>query len=242
MFIEILEYLGLAVVIVAFYSSYQRFKNGEFTKEYLEEKEQEEPKTKFQRWWKQSYLREVYVVRAGQRKLISFIPWIGFWISLFIVFAMTVFSYLAVVHPLQPFEKLIRYIGVVVNFIVRKKSADIIQIKVSDGTIKNFHNSINWKYVKEHMNKNISILAQEDWGISDIGKYEEAVLIIENNMSKNDIQNAYIKTTKEMKEFDQKWSGYLIVSSKWLIFFLVLLWFIKRNPIKQKNPKTDKKD
>lgn len=242
MFIDILEYLGIVVVIVTFYTSYQRFKNGEFTKEYQEEKEQEEPKTKFQRWWEQSYLREVYVVRAGQRKLISFIPWIGFWISIIMIFSMTVFSYLAVVHPLQPFEKLIRYDGVIVNYIIHKKSANIVQIKLSDGTIKNFHNSINWKYVKEHMDENISILAQKDWGISDIGKYEEAVFIIENNMSKNDIKNAYIKTTKEMKEFDRKWFGYFIVSFKWLIFFLILLWFINRNAIKQTIQKTDKKD
>lgn len=244
MFIEMLEYLGLIVVIVAFYSSYQRFKNGEFTKEYQEQEEQKEPKTKFQKWWKQSYLREVYVVRAGQRKLISFIPWIGFWIAILVFIFSSFWVIQSKLHPEEQFVNLKKYEGVVLKYVVNKKTDDILVLKLKNGTVKQFHGGVVIK-PKNVINKKVIIYTKQEWGVVDLGEFER-VSWLEIVGQEHDMTYKYDKTYKD--RYDRVTNGnnmatsVILVALKWLIFFLILLWFINRNPIKTKNQKTDKKD
>ena len=85
MFIQILEYIGIIALGLTALASYNQYKAGKFDKDYSEE-ESDKKQSKLKSWWKQSYIREIYIVRASQRKLISFIPWLGVWGSFFAIF------------------------------------------------------------------------------------------------------------------------------------------------------------
>lgn len=58
---------------------------------FLLKKTKETP-TLLKKWWHQSYIREIYVVRARQRRLLSLIPWIGLGVSVFASFIFTISS------------------------------------------------------------------------------------------------------------------------------------------------------
>lgn len=265
MFIEILEYIGIIALVLTALASYNQYKAGKFNKDYVEVEDSNKKQSKFQKWWQQSYLREVYVVRAGQRKGLCFIPWLGVWVSLFAVFVFIIFNYMTIFHPLQPLEKLTKYEGVIENYYTHQKSDDRLQIKLKDGTIKSLHANINWKIEKEkemgkkfeewsqemwdnlinsYKGKKIMVLVQRDWGISDLGYYEDVVWMEIEGKPFNEYHKSYeekYNSGSKFKWYETIYIIWLITSLKWLLGFLALLWFINRNPIETTN-KINKKD
>ena len=262
MFIEILEYIGIIALVLTALASYNQYKAGKFNKDYVEVEDSNKKQSRFQKWWQQSYLREVYVVRAGQRKGLCFIPWLGFWVSLFAVFVFIIFNYMTIFHPLQPLEKLTKYEGVIENYYTHQKSDDRLQIKLKDGTIKSLHANINWKIEKEkemgkkfeewsqemwdnlinsYKGKKIMVLVQRDWGISDLGYFEKKVWMEIEDKIVDPSYKTYEELYNISKKNQYKWLNHLFLSLKWLLGFLALLWFINRNPIETTN-KINKKD
>lgn len=232
MFIEILEYIGVFAIVLTAIVSYNQYKAGKFSKDYIELEDDTKKQSRFKKWWNQSYIREIYRVRASQRKLICFVPWLGVWISLFFVLVFIIFSYGSILHPLQPLEKLKKYEGVITDYFYHKKTDDILQIKLKDGTIKNFHAVLYGKNVKErYIGKEVIVLAQKDWGIIDLGYFEEMVKMDTIDTPLETIYHSYNKRYKIFQSNKYKWLGYVYLSLKWLIGSLALLWFINRKPI-----------
>lgn len=234
MFIEALEYIGIIAIILTAIVSYNQYKAGKFSKDYVEVENKTKKESRFKKWWNQSYIREIYRVRASQRKLICFIPWLGVWISLFFVFVFVIFSYESFFHPLQSFEKLKKYEGVVTNYVSHRKVADTLQIKLKDGTIKSFYSFLMKasKTIKEqYIGKEVIILVQKDWDIVYLGYFEAAVMLVSKDISQEDIYNSYNKRFNSEIHDVYIWLDYLYVSFKWLIGSLALLWFINRKPI-----------
>lgn len=229
----IIDYLGIIAVIFTAIFVYKKFKSGWFVKKGTNEEVQddEQKQSRFQRWWTQSYIREIYVVRASQRKIDCFIPWIGAAISLFFVHWFLMLVVDSLLYPEQPFEKLIRYDGVVKDYVYHKKSANILVVQLPNGEKKYFHSSL-WikdEYPdKRWIDRNISVWVQQEWGILS-GSYENAVWkeLDGSQFNAKAFEKQFLERTK--KGTDALSS--LPTSLAWLFSFLALLWFINRNPV-----------
>lgn len=241
MFIEILEYIGIIALVLTALASYNQYKAGKFNKDYVEVEDSNKKQSRFQKWWQQSYLREVYVVRAGQRKGLCFIPWLGFWVSLFAVVVFVVWFTVSTVNPEPTLEKLTQYNGIMKEFYYHKKSDDVFKFELENGEIKYFYAHM-WKKdinpQKDWIDKNTSIWVYEEWEL--FGKdYETSFWIqIDNQLLDKE---AYEKQYNKRVSFANNHFPRLIISLKWLLGFLALLWFINRNPIETTN-KINKKD
>ncbi|WP_428026846.1 hypothetical protein [Arcobacter sp.] len=196
-------------------------------------KEKKEAPSLFKKWWNKSYIREIYVVRARQRRLQCFIPWVGIGISLFASFWFSVAVYSEYFHPLQPYEKLKKYEGVIINYYYHKKSDDIIQIKLENGTVKNFHGILPGKNVKErYVGKKVKVLVQKDWGITDLGYFERSVCLeSEVEPSVECTKKTFMEKLNNENNLTSKYFANFILSLKWLIGFLLLIWFINIKPV-----------
>ncbi|AXX92602.1 hypothetical protein CPU12_01915 [Malaciobacter molluscorum LMG 25693] len=237
MFIEALEYIGIIAIVLTVIVSYNQYMAGKFSKDYNEVEDKTKKQSKLKKWWDQSYIREIYRVRASQRKLICFIPWLGVWISLFFVYWFGSSIFYSLLHPPQPLEKLKKYEGVITKAINYKKGDDRVDIKLEDGTIKIFHAHITGINLKErYIGKEVVVLAKNEWGILDFGSYELIVWMEMNFEPIDTIFKTYDdKYTYEFTIVSESWLPNLILSLKWLIGSLALLWFINRKPVVTKN-------
>ena len=233
MFIEILEYIGVLAIVLTAIVSYNQYKAGKFSKDYVEVEDDTKKQSRFKKWWNQSYIRDIYIVRASQRKLICFVPWLGVWISLFFVFWFLSALITETLHPLQPMEKLKKYEGVIINYFYHKKSDSVLQIRLKNGTIKNFHVFIQGMNIKErYVGKEVVVLVQKDWGVFDLGYFEKIVWIESDNNPLNTIYKTYAeKYNNKLNINSNVWLPNLLLSLKWLIGSLALLWFINRKPL-----------
>jgi hypothetical protein len=71
------EWLGLFVVLALGLLQFQMWLNAD---DYVEDKDT----ATITRWWKLSYIREIYLIRSKQRFHETFFAWIGVFISCFI--------------------------------------------------------------------------------------------------------------------------------------------------------------
>lgn len=113
---DVYGYIGIIAIVLTAIVSYNHYKAGKFSKDYIELEDDTKKQSRFKKWWNQSYIREIYRVRASQRKLICFIPWLGVWISLFFVWWFLSALITETLHPLQTMEKLKKYEGVIINY------------------------------------------------------------------------------------------------------------------------------
>lgn len=224
-----MDYLGIIAAILTAIFVYKKFKSGWFSKQQQSKGEETKSPSRFQRWWTQSYIREIYVVRASQRKSACFIPWAGVAISAFFVYWFSIGMYLGLVHPDQPFEKLTRYNGVVKGYVYHRKSNDILIVQLPNSEKKYFHMLLRKKEVMETwMDKNVTVWAQQDWGVLE-GNYEEVQAIDLNGVTVLG-SKTYDSNVRNQKHVHDSISG-LLHSLAWIFGFLVLLWIINRNPV-----------
>jgi len=235
--IEILDYIGImATVSIALYA-YMAYKDGKFSKDYKKDKEKKQVNSNS--WWKNSRIYEVYVINAKQRANINALPWFGVVVSGFAFLTFTIWFYLDFSNPIQPFEKLTKYSGTVIGYSLHRKTDDILKIKLDDGNIKKFHKRIFGKKAAEKiMNKKVNIWSQKNSDLLGTGYYEHVGLIhIEgknifydsNGVENNSID--YITHYNKVRNLETTNISHLILSLKWLLGFLALLWLINRKPV-----------
>jgi len=120
----------------------------------------------------------------------------------------------------------------------------ILILKLNDGSVKEFHGGVVTK-VKAVKDKNVTLYTQVDWGVVDLGEFER-VSWLEIVGQEHSTTYKYDTTYKDRYDRIIKGndiaSNVILVALKWLIFFLIFLWFINRTPIKTKNQITNKKD
>jgi hypothetical protein len=243
----IIDYLGIIAVVLTAIFVYKKFKSGWFVKKETDSVEIQEPKpqSRFQRWWIQSYIREIYVVRASQRKSACFIPWMGVAISTFFVFSFFVFSYIELMNPIQSIEKLTKYNGVVKGYVYRQKSDDILIVQLPSAEKKYFHTVLRQKeeVVDAWMNKNVTVWAQQNWGLTDLGYYEQINWLEMEGKPVDEAYGTYEQKFSSKKNMLNKFVfPNLLHSLTWLLGFLALLWFINRNPVNQTTTITNNKN
>lgn len=227
----IIDYLSVIVTVLTALLVYKKFKSGWFVKKETNEEVQddEQKQSRFKRWWMKSYIREIYVVRASQRKSACFVPWAGVVISALFVYWFVSALYDGLAHPSIPFEKLTKHDGVVKGYVYRQKSAGILIVQLPSGEKKYFHMSLRKKEVMETwMDKNATVWVHQDWGVID-GNYEWVNVVDLNGStvlgSKTFDRNAY------NKKYVEDTISSLLRSLAWLFGFLALLWIINRNPV-----------
>ena len=59
MFIEILEYIGVLAIVLTAIVSYNQYKAGKFSKDYIELEDDTKKQSRFKKWWNQSYIRYI---------------------------------------------------------------------------------------------------------------------------------------------------------------------------------------
>ena len=223
--IENIGLIGLVLIILAIFNKYRNI-NSSKNKENIEEKEL----NSFQKWWQQSYIKEIYFVRTKQRIVISLIPIIGIFTSIFAINWFSITSYNVYNNPTQPFDKLIKYDGVVKGYSYHKKSSDILSLQLDSGEIENFNSLI---YIKDKDPKNwiekkVSIWVERKIK-SSFQNYETAVWIEFDG--KNIDKDVFEQQYQERLKLDNNQFGNLILSLQWFVGFLFLLWFINIKPV-----------
>lgn len=191
----------------------------------------EKKPTFFDKWWQQSYIREIYVVRVGQRIVISLIPLLGVFVSIFVLFWSIIGVYQTYMYPTQPFEKLIKYEGTIKDYSYHRKSSDTLTLQLNNGNIKIFNALMYMKNInsKDWIEKKASIWIEEKAKNLLFENYETIVWIEFDG--KNIDRNAFEKQYQSRLELENRQFENLIKSLKWLIGFLVLLWLINIKPI-----------
>lgn len=237
----LLEYIGIVSTGLLFLLVYKKYKNGSLlNKEKSEEIQTNEKKQSwFDKWWMQSELREIYVVRASQRKLACFIPWVGVVISGFFVLFWSIGTYMAVLNPPQPFEKLTKYEGIITGYAFRKKSDNLMVVKLTNGEVINFH---SYLLSKEKMDESIklkqkvTVWAQTDFGLTDFGHYETAQWIEIDHKPTSSVYKTFQERFKrDSTHLYESVLPDLFYSLFWLFFFLLIIYFINAFPVQDKN-------
>jgi hypothetical protein len=221
--IENIGLIGLVLIILAIFNKYRNI-NSSKNKENIEEKEL----NSFQKWWQQSYIKEIYFVRTKQRIVISLIPLVGFFVSIFVVFWSIIGLYNTYMYPTQPFEKLIKYEGIIKSYSYHRKSLDVLSIELPNKEIKNFSLLLeNKKIMDSWINKNAILWVQNKGSI--IETYDVIQVIdLEGITVFGDKE--YDRKLANKRDIDRDLSN-LISSLKLLIGFLFLLWFINIKPV-----------
>ena len=222
--------LGIIALILIAYVAYKKYQKGWFSKDKKQGTEKKEL-TKLEKWWNQSYIREVYVVRARQRRLQSFIPEIGLNVSIFASFFFAVFAGYNFLYPEPSSEELQRYDGIVKGYYYHKKTDNILVVKLNNGELKRFHAYIyiRDKYPKKNwIEKKASIWAHQEWGLLS-GFYDSAVWIQFDGNKLDKV--GYEKQYTERYERGLLYFPRLVLSLQWVVGFLGLIWFINRKPV-----------
>ena len=222
--IENIGLIGLLLIILAIFHKYK-------SNNSLKNNNEEKKLNKFKKWWQQSYIREIYIVRVGQRIVISLIPLVGIFVSMFILFWSIIGVYLAYMYPTQPFEKLTKYEGIIKNYSYHRKSSDTLTLQLDNGDIKTFNALIYIKNIdtKNWIEKKALIWVEKEAKKLLFENYETAVWIEFDG--KNIDRNAFEKQYQSRLEVDNRQFENLIKSLNWFVGFSVLLWLINIKPI-----------
>lgn len=227
---SLFEYSTYIFVLLTIWIVYVRYKEGYYSKTSDDEAVDSGKKlSKFQRWWRQSFIREIYVVRAGKRPFLCALPWVGVAFSLIGILFYIVRIYLVILSPTLPLEQLTKYEGQVVGYKFLRKFTDRLIVQLNNGETKTFLYELRTKEETEKMlNQPITIWAQEEKGILDFGERIVWKQYGNNQIDLERFNEHYIA----LKAFENGRTPILIYSLKFLIFFLVVLLFINRNPVK----------
>jgi len=231
-----LEYIGIVGIILIVLAAYNRYRNGYFSKDNKtkEENQQDEEKSlnRFQKWWKQSYIREIYVVRAGQRKLLCFIPWVGVFLSVITMYWYALWIYESITDPVKPLEQLTKYEGIVIGYEISKKGEDILEVRLNNGTVKRFNRQLSSKMGDEWMDRKISIWTSNTRGITTLGSNESFQWMVLDGKDVNETKYKEHKSKIQYKH-DNSVQNFFI-SFFILLSFLAVIWLINLKPIQQK--------
>lgn len=224
---QILQYGTLIAIFLTMIASYNKYKKGEFSLEN-EDEIIENPAT-FKQWSK-----EIFIIRPRKRPLLSIIPQIGIVISMASLLIYPVWLYGEYFNPIQPLKKLTKYQGKIIGYKYNRKSSDRLIVQLDDGEIKSFLGGVTGKkeYMDSKLNKNITVLTQRERGFLEEG---EAIRWIQYNHGEIDIA-LFNKHYNRVQKYEKADLWLLTTPLKFLLFFLILLWFVNRNPVKT-NPK-----
>lgn len=227
---SLFEFIIYIVVLLTIWMVYTRYKEDSYAQTSDENKVENEKKlSKFQQWWRQSFIREIYVVRAGQRPFLCFFPWAGVAFSLLGILFYIVWTYDTILNPVLPLEQLTKYEGKVVGYKFLRKFTDRLIVQLDNGETKTFLYELRTKEETEKMlNQPITIWAQEEKGILDFGERIIWKQFGSNQIDLERFNEHYIA----LKAFENGYTPILIYSLKFLVFFFVILFFINRNPVK----------
>lgn len=229
--------------------AYTRYKEDSYTQTNDEEAVDNGKKSsKLQQWWRQSFIREIYVVRARQRPFLCILPWLGVLFSLVLIMYFAMGIYLYKTDPFLPFEELKKYEGQVLDYKYHKKVKDELIVKLDNGEIKHFHTRMPVKEdADKWLNQEIIIWTQPDWyfrldeivaweyvyGVENYHyinfgnpKREKQFYTFDNVKEHYEIHYAYFR------EFNKGDQDRIYIAIKVLLFFLFVLLLINRNPIK----------
>lgn len=247
-FFELSTYI---FVLLTIWIVYVRYKEGYYTKVNDEEAVDSGKKlSKFKRWWRQSFIREIYVIRAGQRPFLCILPWLGVLSSLVLIMYFAIGIYLYKTNPFLPFDELKKYEGQVLDYKYHKKVKDELIVKLHNGEIKHFRTRMPIKEdADKWLNQKIIIWTQPDWyfGLNEIVAWEYVYGVENYHYSnfgnpKHEKQFYTFDNVKEhyeihysgFREFNKGDQDRIYGAIKVLVFFLVVLLFINRNPVKRK--------
>ena len=231
------EYSGFIVIILLLISSYHVFYKKK--SDNIDENTKLEKRSKLKESKIYKYLYEIYVTRAKKRKLLCFLPWVGLWVSVFAVVWFSVFTYSSLINPRQKFEDLTEWRGTLTSYLSYRKADDIATFRLEDNTTKSFHSWLLTEHRKQINGKKVIFWTQREFGLSDglfTGEFyydRELYLVLEDEYDKNSTKKKYEKNYKRVKERENSNIPNLILSLKWVVFFLFLLWFINRKDVEK---------
>lgn len=222
MIFEILQYGTLLAIILTMIASYNRYKKRYFT---LNKEDEEEIKNPTFRQW----LKLVFIIRPRKRPLLSMIPQLGVIISIASLLIYPIWIYQEYFNSIQPLEKLTKYQGKIIGYKYNRKSSDRLIVKLNNGEVKYFLGGVTGKkeYMDSKLYKDITVLTQRERGFLEEG---EAIRWIQYNHEEIDIE-LFNKHYQRAQQYEKADLWLLTTPLKFLLFFLILLWFINRNPI-----------
>lgn len=223
MIFEILQYGTLIAIILTMIASYNRYKKGYFT---LNKEDEEEIKNPTFRQW----LKLVFIIRARKRPLLSLVPQLGVIISLASLLIYPVWLYQEYFNSIQPLEKLTKYQGKIVGYKYNRKSSDRLIVELDNGEKKYFLGGVTGQkeYMDSKLGKDITVLTQRERGFLEEG---ERIRWIQYNRKEIDLE-IWDKHYKKVQKLEKADLWLLTTPLKFLLFFLILLWFVNRNPVK----------
>lgn len=193
--------------------------------------------SKLKLWWKQSYIREIYFVRARDRIFISLIPIVGLITSAFAVFWFLVISYNSYIDPTQPLDKLVKYDGIIKKYTYQKRLIDTMVLQLDNGDIKTFNALIYVKNkdTKSWIEKKASIWAREKANNLFFRGYETAVWVEFDGEDMD--KEAFKQQHRSRLDLENRQFKNIISSVKYFISFAVLIWLINLKPVAKKRKK-----
>lgn len=248
-FPSLFEFIIYVVVLLTIWMAYTRHKEDSYAQTSDEEAvDNGKNPSKLQQWWRQSFIREIYVVRARQRPFLCILPWLGVLSSLVLIMYFAIGIYLYITNPFLPFDELKKYEGQVLDYIYHKKVKDELIVKLHNGEIKHFRTRMPIKEdADKWLNQKIIIWTQPDWyfGLNEIVAWEYVYGVENYHYSnfwnpKHEKQFYTFDNVKEnyeihytgFHEFNRGDQDRIYGAIKVLVFFLVILLFINRNPVK----------